>query len=365
MQTILPWPGQATLNGGTNAGSEEAQGVKMTRHAIGIDIGGTKIAAGVVDNQAHILSRYETKQHSGQPPEVVIEAAERAFQAVLQAAGMEKDDLVGVGVGFAGHTNGCEGLVLTSSNLPAWNRMPLRDVLSERLGVRVVLDNDCNAAALAEHRYGAGRGSRHMVYLAFSTGVGAGIIIDGRLYQGHTGTAGEVGHTVVDVDGRMCSCGKRGCLMAWACGMALAKLAGERIRAGEDTLLREMAGFVVSASRLSSTKSQPNGGDLGGINGEMVAHAARRGDRVARELIKLTGKYLGVGLSTVVQVLNPEVIVVGGGLTLIGPLLMDPCLQALRENVHPVLADSARIVPSHFGEDVGLVGAAALVLPEL
>jgi len=319
----------------------------MSEYAVGIDIGGTKIAAGVVDGQAHILSRCETKEHSGQPPAVVIEAVVRAFQAVLQAAGMERDDLVGVGVGFAGHTNGREGLVLTSSNLPAWDRMPLRDVLSGRLGVPVVLDNDCNAAALAEHRYGAGRESRHMVYVVFSTGVGAGIIIDGHLYRGHTGTAGEVGHTVVDVDGRMCSCGKRGCLMAWACGMALAKLAGERIRAGEDTLLREMAG-----------------GDLGRINGEMVAEAARAGDRVARELIQLTGKYLGVGLSTVVQVLNPEVIVIGGGLAHMGSLLMDPCLQALRENVHPVLAGSARIVPSHFGEDVGIVGAAALVLPD-
>jgi len=320
----------------------------MTRRAIGIDIGGTKIAAGVVDEQARILSRYETREHSGQPPEVVIEAAQCAFQTVLQTAGLDRSELVGVGVGFAGHTNAHEGVVLTSSNLPAWDRMPLRQVLSERLGLPVALDNDCNAAALAEHHYGAGRGSRHMVYVVFSTGVGAGIIIDGQLYRGHMGTAGEVGHTVVDVDGRMCSCGKRGCLMSWACGMALAELAGERVRAGEDTLIREMAG-----------------GDLGSINGEMVAEAARRGDHVAHELIQLTGRYLGIGLSTVVQVLNPEVIVVGGGLIHMGSLLMGPCLQALRENVHPVLADSARIAPSQLGEDVGIVGAAALAFEEL
>jgi glucokinase len=319
----------------------------MARRAIGIDIGGTKIAAGVVDDQARILSRYETKQHSGQPPEVVVEAAQCAFEAALQGAGVKTGDLVGVGVGFAGYTNGREGLVLASSNLPAWDRMPLRDVLSERLGVPVVLDNDCNAAALGEHRYGAGQGSRHMVYITFSTGVGTGIIIDGQLYRGHTGTAGEVGHTVVDVGGRMCSCGNRGCLMAWACGMALTELAGERIGAGEDTLLREMVG-----------------GDLGRINGEMVAEAARQGDRVARELIQLTARYLGVGLSTVVQMLNPEVIVVGGGLTHMGSLLMEPSLQALRDNVHPVLASSAHIVPSHFGEDVGIVGAAALALSD-
>jgi glucokinase len=319
----------------------------MTRRAVGIDIGGTKIAAGVVDDHGRILSRFETKQHSGQPPDVVIEAAEGAFWQALRGASAEQGDILGVGVGFAGHTNGREGLVLTSSNLPAWDRMPLRDVLSERLGAPVVLDNDCNAAALAEHRYGSGRGSRHMVYVAFSTGVGAGIIIDGQIYRGHTGTAGEVGHTVVDVDGRLCSCGNRGCLMAWACGMALTELAAERIEAGEETLLREMAG-----------------GDLARIKGEMVAEAARRGDRVARELVQLTGRYLGVGLSTVVQVLNPEVIVVGGGLTRMGAQLMDPCLQTLRQHLPPVLVGSARIVPSHFGEDVGIVGAAALVFTE-
>ncbi len=320
----------------------------MMRRAIGIDIGGTKIAAGIVDEQARILSRYETRRHSGQPPDVVVEAAQRAFQVVLKASGLERGDLVGAGVGFAGHANAREGLVLTSSNLPAWDRVPLRQVLSERLELPVVLDNDCNAAALAEHRYGAGRGSLHMVYVVFSTGVGAGIIINGQLYRGHIGTAGEVGHTVVDVDGRRCSCGKRGCLMSWACGMALAELTRERVRAGEDTVIREMAS-----------------GDLASINGEMVSEAAQRGDRVARELIQLTGKYLGIGLSTVVQVLNPEVIVVGGGLTNMGSLLMDPCLHALRGNVHPVLADSARVVMSQLGKDVGIVGAAALAFAEL
>lgn len=319
----------------------------MKRQVVGIDIGGTKIAAGLVDEDAAVHFRCESKGHAGRPPDVVIESADRVFHMVLAGANLEASSLAGVGVGFAGHTDAMRGLILTSSNLPAWDRVPLREILSKRFGVPVVLDNDCNAAALAEHRYGSGRGSRHMVYVAFSTGVGAGIIIDGQIYRGHTGTAGEVGHTVVDVDGRLCSCGNRGCLMAWACGMALTELAAERIEAGEETLLREMAG-----------------GDLARIKGEMVAEAARRGDRVARELVQLTGRYLGVGLSTVVQVLNPEVIVVGGGLTRMGAQLMDPCLQTLRQHLPPVLVGSARIVPSHFGEDVGIVGAAALVFTE-
>jgi glucokinase len=320
----------------------------MKRQVVGIDIGGTKIAAGLVDEDAAVHFRCESKGHAGRPPDVVIESADRVFHKVLAGANLEASSLAGVGVGFAGHTDAMRGLILTSSNLPAWDRVPLREILSKRFGVPVVLDNDCNAAALAEHRYGAGRGTQHMVYVVFSTGTGAGIIVNGELYRGHIGAAGELGHTVIDVDGRRCSCGKRGCLMSWACGMALTELAGERVRDGDDTLICEMAD-----------------GDLGSINGEMVAEAARRGDRVACELIQLTGRYLGVGLSTIVQVLNPELIVVGGGLTQMGAMLMDPCLQSLRENVHPVLADSTRVSPSHFGVDAGLVGAAALVLSDL
>jgi glucokinase len=320
----------------------------MTHQVVGIDIGGTKIAAGLVNEEARVRFRHESKGHAGQSPDVVIESADGVFRRVLDEANLDAGSLAGVGVGFAGHTDAMRGIVLTSSNLPAWDRVPLREVLSERFGVPVWLDNDCNAAALAEHRYGAGRGTRHMVYVVFSTGTGAGIIVDGELYRGHIGAAGELGHTVIDVDGRMCSCGKRGCLMGWACGMALTELASERLRRGESTLIRDMAG-----------------GDPGSINGEMVAEAARRGDHVALELVQLTGRYLGVGLSTIVQVLNPELIVIGGGLTHMGAMLMDPCLQSLRENVHPVLADSTRVLMSDLGEDAGVVGAAALVLSDL
>jgi pyruvate formate lyase activating enzyme len=313
-------------------------------YAVGLDLGGTKIAAGVLDRDLNLLSVCVTREHAGQSPGQVLDAIERTYWAALRQAQVSPDQLAGVGLSFPGHTQGRQGLVLTSSNLPEWDRMPLRDVVAGRLGQFVLLDNDANMAALAEHRYGAGRGVQDMVYVTFSTGVGMGIIIDGTLYQGHTGTAGEIGHTVVVADGRRCSCGKRGCLMAYASGIALRDRAWERIQAGEETALR---GLLWDDPQL--------------ISGEMISEIALKGDPVAQDLVISTGRYLGIGLSTVVQVLNPEVIVIGGGLTNMGSLLLDPCLESLRQNIHPVLWGAGRIVLGQFQQNVSVIGGAAAV----
>lgn len=312
--------------------------------AIGVDVGGTNITAGVVNAQARILSRCTVQSHSGRPPDEVIQAVIEAIAAALDGVGLALDAVSGVGLGFAGHVNGAEGLVLTSSNLPAWDRHPLRDILQERLGAPVRLENDANCAAWAEYRFGAGRGSRTMCYVTFSTGFGAGIVIDGKLYTGATGTAGEIGHTVVDPDGPLCTCGKRGCVMAYACGMAISRMACERLESGEPTLLQDLCGTTPSH-----------------VSGEVVAEAAGRGDAVAQEIMSIAGYYFGIGLSTIVQVLNPDCIVIGGGLMQAGDLVMKPAVQALNANIHPVLVDSAKIVPSALGEDAGLIGAGALV----
>lgn len=312
--------------------------------AVGVDVGGTKIAAGVIDAGARILSRYSARSHAGRPPHQVVAAIVEATGAVLAGAGLSRAEVAGVGVGFAGHVNGPQGRVLTSSNLPAWDDHPLVELLRERLGVRVILENDANCAAWAEYRFGAGKGSRHMCYVTFSTGCGLGIVIDGKLYRGATGTAGEIGHTVVDPDGPLCSCGKRGCVMSYACGIAISRMACERLARGEPTLLRDLCG------------EKPEH-----VSGEALAVAARQGDRVAREILAIAGRYFGIGLSTIVQVLNPDRIVVGGGLARIGALIMDPAVQSLNACIHPVLIDSAEIVSSALGEDGGLIGAGALV----
>lgn len=315
--------------------------------AIGIDVGGTKIAAGLVNRTGEILHRYTTRAHAEQQPEVVIRAIEEAYRCLIKESGVAVADIEAVGLGFPGNTNGPAGIVLVSSNLPAWNRFPLRDTLRERLGVPVVLENDTNLGAVGEHRYGAGRGTRNMGYVTFSTGYGLGIIINNSLYVGHTGTAGEVGHAVIEIGGPPCTCGKNGCVMAYASGVGISRMAYEQINAGADTLLRQVV--------------PPDGRRF---PGEAVVAAAQQGDAVAREILRKAGYYAGAGLSMIVEILNPELIVVGGGLVRIGPLLWDPMLAAMREHTQPELWDSVRVVPWRLGDDLGIIGAAAKVFAE-
>jgi glucokinase len=315
--------------------------------AIGIDVGGTKIAAGLVNRAGEILHRYTTRAHAEQQPDVVIRAIEEAYHHLIAESKIEVAQIEAVGLGFPGNTNGPAGIVLVSSNLPAWNHFPLRDTLSQRLGVPVVLDNDTNLGAVGEHRYGAGRGARHMCYVTFSTGYGIGIIVNNQLYVGHTGTAGELGHVVIDIGGPPCTCGKRGCIMAYACGIGISRMAYEQIDAGAETLLRDLA---------------PATGQR--ISGETVAEAANRGDAVSREILRKAGYYGGAGLSMIVEILNPELIVVGGGLTRIGGLLWEAMLAGLREHTQPELWDSVRVVPWQLGDDLGIIGAAAKVFAD-
>ncbi len=319
----------------------------MKPYAVGIDVGGTKIAAGVLDRSMNLLSVYVTKEHAGQLPAQVVGAIERAYWETLKQARVSHGEIAGIGLSFAGHVDGRRGVVLTSSNMPEWDQVPLRDIVAKRLAQNVLIDNDTNLAVIAEQRYGAARGASDVVYITFSTGVGMGILVGGKLYRGCTGTAGEIGHTVVEVDGRRCSCGKRGCLMAYASGIALRNLAWERIQTGEETALRDLAWD-----------------DPQLINGELICEVATRGDPVAQDLIISTGRYLGIALSTIVQVLNPELIVIGGGLTNIGSMLLDPCLESLRQNVHPVLWGAGRIVLGRFQQNVSIIGGAAAVFSE-
>jgi glucokinase len=317
-------------------------------YALGIDVGGTKIAAGLVNRQGQILHRYSTHAHSEQQPEFVIEAIEQAYRAIISKSKVDPGDIEAVGLGFPGNTNGPAGLVLVCSNLPAWDHVPLRDIVAERIGLPVILDNDTNLCAVGEHLFGAGRGASNMVYLTFSTGYGIGIIINNRLYVGHTGTAGELGHVVVDIGGPPCTCGKNGCVMAYASGIGLSRMAYEKVEAGADTVLRQM---VLDAAGKR-------------ISGEQIAQAAAQGDAVAGEVLRTAGYYAGVGMSMVVQILNPELIVLGGGLTRIGPLLLDCVLAAMREHTQPELWDSVRIVPWQLGDDLGIIGAAAKVFAD-
>lgn len=318
------------------------------QYAIGIDVGGTKIAAGLVDRAGQILCRYTTRAHAQQQPSFVIETIVQTYRAILHQSGIDPAQISAVGLGFPGNTNGRTGLVLGSSNLPAWDHFPLRDTVAAQVGLPVMLENDANLCALGEHRFGAGRGTQHMCYVTFSTGYGIGMIINGQLYAGHTGTAGELGHVVINIGGPPCSCGKLGCIMAYASGIGISRMVYEKVDAGVETLLRER--MPAPGQRVAA---------------ETVALAAQQGDPVASEILRVAGYYAGVGLSMIVQILNPEVIVIGGGLVNIGPLVWEPALAAMHEHTQPELWDSVRVMPWQLGDDLGILGAAANVFAEI
>ncbi|MHC1785239.1 MAG: ROK family protein [Anaerolineaceae bacterium] len=327
---------------------------------IGIDIGGTKIAAGLFNRQGEFLARTLSHSHCGCSPDQVVEAVIQIADSLLADTGVTSEQIEGVGIGCTGHIDFDRGVVLTNSNLPDWNYYPLRETLEKCLGLPVLLDNDANCAAWGEFCFGAGRGSRHMCYVTFSTGCGMGIIIDRRLYRGATGTAGEIGHTVVNPEGPPCTCGKRGCLMSYACGMAMDRMAHDCLQCDENTLLKSFCNGGLQCGDNTLLKALCSDGQEH-ISAEKITEAAEQGDPAALHVLATAGRYFGIGLSTVVQVLNPDTIVIGGGLTHIGPLLLDPCIQALKENIHPVLVNSARILLSELWNDAGVIGAGALI----
>ncbi len=316
-------------------------------YAIGIDVGGTKIAAGVVNQKGEILQRHFTQDHTEQKPRVVIDVIEQVYHILLRQSGVTPADIEAVGLGFPGNVNTLTGQVLVCSNLPGWDHFPLRDVLAKRLGIPVILENDTNLCAAAEHRYGAGRGTSNMCYVTFSTGYGVGLIVNNHLYSGSTGTAGELGHVVIDVNGPPCTCGKRGCVMAYASGIGISRIAYEAIDAGRETILRDM--LPPDRKRFS---------------GQIIANAAADGDAAALEILRKAGYYGGIGLSMMVQIFNPELIVVGGGITRIGQLIEEPMMQAMHEHTQPEMWKFITVKPWELGDDLGVLGAAAEVFAQ-
>jgi glucokinase len=310
------------------------------RRVIGIDAGGTKLLGGVVDDQFVVHNRVHRIWRGGDRQEtldIMVDAVEEV-RAVAP-------DVVAVGFGIPALVDRESGAALWSTHLPIEN-VPFRELLSERLGLPVVVDNDSNAAALAEHRRGAAQGTSHAVMLALGTGIGGGLILDGRLYRGASGFAAELGHIVTDLDGPPCqgNCPGRGCLEALASGTAIG-VAGEAAAREEpdSTLGRRLA-------------------DAGEISGGLVTELAHAGDELAREVLAGIGRRLGAGLTSIVNIFNPEVVVIGGGAVAAGDLLLEPARRVVSGRALPPSAAQARIVPAHFGAESGMLGAALMAL---
>jgi len=320
----------------------------MTDQVLAIDLGGTKISTALVDSSGRIVAQDYRKTEAGGGPDEVIERMVDALRDVMEEAGASSDRVAAIGVGSPGPLNVHTGLVLSPPNLPGWDRIPLRRRIREALGLRVYLDNDANAAALGEHRFGAGRGTAHMVYVTVSTGIGGGLILDGRLYHGISGGAGEVGHMAILPDGPPCNCGSRGCLEVLSSGTAIAREARRRVAAGEPSLVADL---------VSDDPAQ--------ITAKIVAEAAALGDEIARAVIDRAMGYLGVGMASLVNVFNPELIVIGGGLTNIGEPLFGAVRRGIEERAYPSYAEAVTVLPAELGDEAGVLGAAAVALSQL
>jgi glucokinase len=310
----------------------------------GVDIGGTKVAAGVVDHLGSVLDevRRETPDRSKSP--AVVEDV--IVESVLDLA--RRHEIHAVGIGAAGFIDATRSHVLFSPHL-SWRNEPLREAISSRLRLPVVVENDANAAVWAEWRFGAARASTHVVCVNLGTGIGGAILVNGALQRGRFGVAGEFGHMQVVPGGRRCECGNRGCWEQYASGNALVREARELAAAG---------------SPVAQGMLDRAGGDVAAITGPLVTAAAQDGDPAAMELFEEVGQWLGVGIANLAAALDPETFVVGGGLSEAGELLLGPARDAYRKSLTGrQFRPEAQIVAAALGNAAGLVGAADLARP--
>lgn len=307
------------------------------RALLGIDIGGTNVKAALVSVDGAVAS-FEATEWSGESPADATDAIQALAERVLSGSSANP---AACGCGCAGLVDRERGIVRMSPNLPAWRDVPLSSALEERLGLRTLVENDANAAAYAEFVVGAARGATNAVMLTIGTGVGGGIVLEGKLYRGSHGTAGEIGHSPIDVDGPPCSCGASGCLESLSSAASIT---------------RRVAGLIASG-RASSLEAVAAARDL---TARDVGEAAAAGDAVAAEALAAAGSALGAGLTTVAQILDPDVIVIGGGVAAVGERLLAPARREMMARVQGRDFRAPRIVPAELGDAAGVVGAALL-----
>lgn len=308
----------------------------MPNTIIGVDLGGTRVRAARLDAGLNILYREETLTRDEEGLEATLARIKALIRRVLPADASAID---GIGVSAPGSTNPVTGVVVMPPNLSGWHNVPLGDILHEEFGVPVYVGNDANVAALAETILGAGRGCRNVIFVTLSTGIGSGIIVDGRMLLGTTGLAAEAGHMTLVVNDRVTTLEKE------CAGPSLARKARERIKRGATSHMLELAQ-----------------GDLNAIDGKIVGMGVAAGDALALDIVREAGRLVGLGMVTLLHVFNPEILLFGGGVSQIG----EPLFAPMREAIHQYAIDRAywenlRIEPVALGENVSLIGAAALV----
>jgi len=309
-------------------------------YLVGVDLGGTKIATALTDTDCQIIKYEAVRTEPARGPEPIIDQMVAEIQQITE--GLPKESILGIGVACAGLIEPGTGKVLYSPNLN-WRDLPLRDMIASKVHAPVYVGNDVNMAALGELHYGAGIGKKQMVCVFVGTGIGGGIVINGHLYEGANGFAGEVGHATIDWDGPDCPSGNPGCWEGFASGTAMQRRALEAMAQGEPTMLTEMIH-----------------GDESKMRVELIAEAAARGDALAQRIIAETGEMLGAGCANLVNILNPERIILGGGVIRGVPELVDMVRDVVRRRALTDAVEAMDVVKARFGREAGVIGAAVL-----
>ena len=314
----------------------------MKNYVVGVDLGGTKISTALADLAGNVLAQsiIPTNAHEGE--ERVLERIIKSIQTVIAEGEVTLEEIKGIGIGSPGPLDSRKGIIITTPNLP-FSNFNLVKPLVEKFNVPVFLDNDANVAAIGEYMLGAGKGKKNMVYFTVSTGVGGGAIVDGNICRGNTSNALEIGHMTVSPFGPRCGCGNIGCLEALSSGTAIGKRGQEAVNSKVETSLRNY-------EKVTSYE---------------VFKEAEKGDAVAKDIIDEALTYLGIGVANAISIFDPEMVVIGGGVSKAGEIVFETVREVVNKRCFKAMAESCEIVPAGLGTDAGVIGAVALALLEL
>jgi glucokinase-like ROK family protein len=312
-------------------------------YVLGVDLGATHLYVCLSDYSANIIQEREMEIDINEGPIVCLSLVDSLVQQVLEAAGFEFSDIAAVGIGLPGPVIIEKGTVSMPPIMPGWNNFPIRETLQQKWECPVLVNNDAELGALGEWAYGAGRGEKNLAYIKVGTGIGAGLIFESKIYHGTTGSAGEIGHITINENGPKCSCGNSGCLEAFAGGKAIASRAQEELRKGRRS---QLVGL----------------GDLYQISAKDVIKAAKRGDLLSQQIITETGSYLGIAIAGLVNLFNPSIVIIGGGISSSGDLLLDPIREAVANRSLYAAGNVVRISAALLGKRSTVMGAVTQAL---
>ena len=309
---------------------------------IGIDVGGTNVKIALVDDGKIIYSN-SVPTYAQMGYEYTVNNIKQAIRDLMKETETTAADIKGIGFDFPGQVDYKTGVVKLAPNIPGWVNVPIAQMIEEAFHIPTRIDNDVRCAALGEMNFGAGKGCQNFVCITVGTGIGSGLVVNGQLVRGAANAAGEIGHIKLQMkDGPICGCGDTGCLEAFASGPSIVAMAQDYLKSGKSTKFREMAGD-------------------GEIKPYIVAKEAEAGDPVAKRIFTIIGEYVGMGLVSVINLLNPEKVIIGGGVAEAGDLLLEPIRKTVMERAMVVARESVEIVPAELGNSAGVIGASMLV----